>query len=118
MMILCLGVSMHIFRLTYGKLFKLPIFHAATTCPRTFYKPLMLYSLIQIGCVCVPILLCNMFFAASTGSRHVLDNQMQCTVIELIILSIMLISLVLYERFFQHPRFINFRPDHDALNVF
>ena len=30
----------------------------------------------------------------------------------------MLISLVLYERYFQHPRFINFRPDHDALNVF
>jgi len=34
------------------------------------------------------------------------------------IISFMLISLVLYERFYQHPRYINFRPEHDAINIF
>lgn len=115
---LSLVVSMHMFRLVYGKLFALPIFHAATTSPATFYRPLMLYSLIQITCVAAPVLLCNIYFAAATQSRNVFDNQLQCTNIELILISTMLIGLVLYERYFQHPRFINFRPDHDAINVF
>lgn len=69
-----LVVSMHMFRLVYGKLFALPIFHAATTSPKTFYKPLMLYSLIQIGCVSAPILLFNIYFAAATTSRNMFDN--------------------------------------------
>lgn len=34
------------------------------------------------------------------------------------IISFMLIALVLYERFYQHPRYINFRPEHDAISIF
>jgi hypothetical protein len=44
--ILTFVISLHMFRLLYGKLFSLPIFHAATTAPERFYKPLLLYSLI------------------------------------------------------------------------
>lgn len=62
------------FRLSYGKLFKLPIFHAATTQPATFFKPMMLYSLVQVGCVCMPIFFANVYFAAATRSRHIFDN--------------------------------------------
>ena len=72
--IICIGISMHLFRLLYGKLFALPIFHAATTCPRTFYKPMMLYSLIQLFCVTLPIFLANIIFAIQTKVEHVFDN--------------------------------------------
>lgn len=33
-------------------------------------------------------------------------------------ISLLLIGLVVYERYFQHPKYINFRPDHDAVHVF
>jgi hypothetical protein len=67
---------MHLFRVVYGKLFALPIFHAAAVSPQTFYKPLLLYSLIQIICVAIPALLCNIYFAAASKSRNILDNQL------------------------------------------
>ena len=74
--ILNIAVSLHTFRLCYGKLFALPIFHAATTSPGKFYKPLLLYSLIQISCVCAPVCLANIFFAVMNRSMHVTDSQL------------------------------------------
>jgi hypothetical protein len=44
--ILVLSISLHNFRLIYGKLFQLPMFHAVTTSPTKFFKPLLYYSLI------------------------------------------------------------------------
>jgi hypothetical protein len=31
---------------------------------------------------------------------------------------VILTGLVLYERFYQHPKYLNFRPDLDALHTF
>jgi hypothetical protein len=98
--VLCVLVSLHLHRLVYSKLFPLPIFHAATTAPDSFYRPLLLYSQIQIASIAAPIFFSNIYYAASTGSTYVLSNQLQCTNIELMLISIMLICLVLYERFF------------------
>ena len=74
--VMAVSISLHTFRFVYGKLFSLPMFHAVTTTPAKFFKPLLYYSLIQIACVCGPILLSNLYFAASTGSRNIFDNQL------------------------------------------
>ena len=43
---LCSVFSLHMFRICYGKLFALPVFYAGVTDLQTFYRPLLLYSLI------------------------------------------------------------------------
>jgi len=43
---LCSVFSLHMFRICYGKLFALPVFYAGVTDSQTFYRPLLLYSLI------------------------------------------------------------------------
>lgn len=96
---LCFGISLHLFRIMFGKLFALPVFYAASTNPDTFYKPLLLYSLIQVSTVVGPIILVNLYYAISTGSRYIFSNQLQMTNVEMLVISSVLVLIVLYERF-------------------
>jgi hypothetical protein len=98
------------FRIFYGKLFALPVFYAGVTDSQTFYRPLLLYSLIQITCIAIPLILANIYFITASGSNYIFTNQLQMTNIELLVMAILLIGLVLFERFFQHPKYISFKP--------
>jgi hypothetical protein len=73
-MSLSLGISLHIFRIMFAKLFALPVFYAASTSPDILYKPLYLYSLIQVSAVVGPTILVNLYYAISTGSRYIFSN--------------------------------------------
>jgi hypothetical protein len=66
--------SLHIFRICYGKLFALPVFYAGVTDSQTFYRPLLLYSLIQIVSIATPLILANLYFILVSESKYVLTN--------------------------------------------
>ena len=110
-MALCCIFSLHIFRIMYGKLFALPIFYAEVTDCQTFYRPLLLYSLIQIVSIATPVILANVYYIIASGSNYIFTNQLQLTNIEVLVIAVLLIGLVLFERFFQHPRYIAFKPN-------
>jgi hypothetical protein len=66
--------------------------------------------LIQIVSISTPLILANLYFIIVSESKYVFTNQLQMTNIEILVTAIVLIGLVLFERFFQHPKYISFKP--------
>ena len=103
--------SMHLFRLSFCKLFSVPGFHASATVPNAFMGPLRLYTRLYILAVLVPAVLLNSL--ASLKTEDLWTNQLQMTMVEVCILGALLAGLLLWEYYCQSPRQILHRPSDE-----
>jgi hypothetical protein len=89
---------MHIFRLTYSKLFSMDAFFATAAQPEIFYKPIYLYSLVQVGVIICPLIAVDIIGVVITFDGW-WNNQLQMTMFEVLVLSSVQTFLILWERF-------------------
>ena len=75
-MFLTIGISLHLFRLSFSKLFSLNAFFATAAQPEIFYKPIYLYSIVQMFVILCPLILVDIIGCVITfdGWEEVWNN--------------------------------------------
>jgi hypothetical protein len=110
-MIVTFLINLHMFRMSFSKLFALNPFFATAARADTFYKPIYLYSLVQICCIYVPIIIID-FIGVYVTWDGFWNNQLQMTMFEIMLMCSTVIFLVAWERT-QNPRHLVFLPSGD-----
>jgi hypothetical protein len=104
-------ISLHMFRMSFSKLFALNPFFATAARADTFYKPIYLYSLVQVCCIYIPIIIVD-FIGVYVTWDGFWNNQLQMTMFEIMLMCSTVIFLVAWERT-QNPRHLVFLPSGD-----
>lgn len=55
-MFFTISISLHLFRLSFSKLFSLNAFFATAAQPEVFYRPIYLYSIVQMLVIICPLI--------------------------------------------------------------
>lgn len=90
--------NFHVFRLLYSKLFLINGFDGSATSPLKFIQPIKFYSRLYLAVILGPTVLLNLI-GAIVMRKVFGENQMQMTMIELCILSLVFTIAIAIEQF-------------------